>query len=80
LDRVSAPLYVDPRLTTPKPWRDVYRYGKDGSYIGWTRMSRKHIDEFDTEGRVMPTGPNGKLLEVRYFKDASGLKLDFAPQ
>ena len=80
LDRVSAALYVDPRLTTPKPWRDVYRYDKDGKYIGWTRMSRGHIDEFDTEGRVMPTGPNGKLLEVRYFKDTSGLKLDFAPQ
>ncbi len=80
LDRVPAPLFVDPRLTTPKPWRDVYRYGKGGAYIGWTRISRDRVDEFDVEGRMMPGGPKGKLLEVRYFRDVSKSKLDFAPR
>ncbi len=31
--------YVDQRLTVVRPWRDLYRYGRDAQFLGWTRYT-----------------------------------------
>ncbi len=80
LERSTAPAYVSPRLTTPKPWRDVYRYDSDsGALQGWIRYSGARIANFDVEGRLLPDGPKGKAVPVIYAKDANGL-LTWQPQ
>ena len=77
LDRVEGPAYVDPRLTTPKPWRDVHHYDGDGKHTGWTRVMDGRAFEFDTEGRLLTQGPTGPAAEVRYERDEKTRKLVF---
>ena len=77
LDRVEKPAFVDPRLTTPKPWRDVHRYNKNGEWAGWTRITGGHEYEFDARGNLFPEGRNGRAVPVKYVKDASGTRLLF---
>jgi hypothetical protein len=73
LERSTAPAYVSPRLTTPKQWRDVYRYDPDsGRLLGWIRFEKGRIANFDAEGRFQPDGPNGKSVPVIYLKDDNG--------
>ncbi|MDZ4402153.1 hypothetical protein [Prosthecobacter sp.] len=80
LERSTAPAYVSPRLTTPKPWRDVYRYDPDsGALQGWIRYSGARIANFDATGRFQPDGPKGKAVPVIYAKDANG-SLTWQPQ
>jgi hypothetical protein len=78
LDRVESPAYVDPRLTTPKYWRDVYEYADDGKPKGWTRVMRGKTFEFDTAGQLLPRGPGGPVTPMKYvLKDKT---LDFVPK
>ena len=80
LERSTAPAYVSPRLTTPKQWRDVYRYDPDsGKLLGWIRYEKGRIANFDAEGRFQPDGPNGKSVPVIYLKDDNGT-LAWQPQ
>lgn len=74
LDRSTAPAYVSPRLTTPKQWRDVYRYDPDsGAHEGWIRYADSRIANFDAEGRLLPDGPKGKAVSVIYYKNDKDL-------
>jgi hypothetical protein len=69
LERSIAPAYVSPRLTTPKQWRDVYRYDPDtGALLGWIRYEKGRIANFDPAGRFQPEGPKGKSVPVTYLK------------
>lgn len=80
LDRSAAPAYVSPRLTTPKPWRDVYRYDPDsGALAGWIRYADARIANFDAAGRYQPDGPKGGAIPVIYLKNASD-QLTWQPQ
>lgn len=80
LERSTAPAYVSPRLTTPKQWRDVYRYDPDsGRLLGWIRYARGRIANFDAEGRLQPDGPKGQSVPVIYLKNDNGT-LDWQPQ
>ena len=80
LERSTAPAYVSPRLTTPKQWRDVYRYDSDsGALQGWIRYTGARIANFDAEGRLLPEGPKGKAVQVIYTKDENG-SLTWQPQ
>lgn len=50
----SRPGEVDFRLTIPKDWRDVYRYGPAGEMLGWRRYSRTgHAMDYDARGEVV---------------------------
>ncbi len=75
LERSTAPAWVDARLTTPKPWRDVFRYDKDGQLIGWIRHQAGRTHWFDAEGLHLPDGPGpaSRALPVVYVKNAQGL-------
>lgn len=80
LERSTAPAYVSPRLTTPKQWRDVYRYDPDsGSFLGWIRFTKGRIFNFDADGRFQPDGPASKAVPVIYLKDDNGT-LTWQPQ
>jgi len=80
LERSTAPAYVSPRLTTPKPWRDVYRYDVDsGASEGWIRYADGRIANFDTNGHFRPDGPKGKSIPVIYTKNAND-QLTWQPQ
>jgi hypothetical protein len=74
LERSTAPAYVSPRLTTPKQWRDVYRYDPtSGALQGWIRYADARIANFDAEGRLQPDGPKGKSVPVLYLINEKGL-------
>ncbi len=75
LDRSIAPAWVDPRLTTPKPWRDVFRYDETTSQrLGWIRYQAGHTYWFDTQGRLLREGPKhpDKAVPVKYESNATG--------
>ena len=80
LERSIAPAFVDQRLTSPKSWRDIYLYAKDGTPIGWMRRANGRRYEFDTEGRLMPEGRGGKAVEVKYTRDPATGRLLFGPK
>ncbi len=80
LERSTAPMYVSPRLTTPKQWRDVYRYDSaTGALQGWIRYADSRIANFDTAGKLLPDGPQGKGIPVLYTLNEKGL-LTWKPQ
>jgi uncharacterized membrane protein len=80
LERSTAPAYVSSRLTTPKQWRDVYRYDPtSGALLGWIRYADSRIANFDAEGRLLPDGPQGKAIPVIYLKNDKDL-LTWRPQ
>lgn len=80
LERSTAPAYVSPRLTTPKQWRDVYRYDPaSGALQGWIRYADARIANFDAEGRLLPDGPQGKSIPVLYLMNEKGM-LTWRPQ
>lgn len=72
LERSTAPAYVHPRLTTPKQWRDVYRYDDSGKLQGWIRYAKGRIANFDAEGRLLPDGPQGRAVPVKYLMGDNG--------
>lgn len=75
LERSTAPAWVDPRLTTAKPWRDVHRYDEDGKHLGWIRHQDSRTTWFSPEGQLLPEGPKqaSKAQTVIYEKNAQGL-------
>lgn len=76
LERAAAPAWVDPRLTTPKPWRDVFRYDEtSGVLLGWVRHQAGRTHFFDASGKLLPDGPKHpeKAVEVKYASNAQGL-------
>jgi hypothetical protein len=55
--------FVDKRLTTPKPWRDVYRY-ESGKCLGWTRhYSDGRTEQYTDEGRLQRPAANGATAD-----------------
>lgn len=80
LERSLAPAFVDPRLSIPKAWRDIYRSDAAGESIGWSRLAHGRTYEFDREGHLLPDGRGGRAVEVSYVLDASSGKLVFIPK
>ncbi|CAN5804755.1 hypothetical protein BH11VER1_BH11VER1_02980 [soil metagenome] len=80
LERSPAPAFVDSRLTTPKTWRDIYRYDNTGKGIGWSRLTNGRTYEFDLEGHLLPEGRGGPAVEVSYVIDATSGRLVFIPK
>lgn len=80
LERTSNILHVDSRLTIPKSWRDIYRYSKSGSLLGWSRITEGRIFEFDASGRLFKGDRTGTPVEVKYMRDAAGDRLIFMPK
>lgn len=80
LERSTSPAWVDPRLTTPKPWRDRHLYGADGRHLGWVRHQARQTARFDAEGRWLPDGPEhpDRARPVQYQKNAQGV-LEWRP-
>lgn len=66
---------VDPRLTAPKRWRDVYRYHTDGTLLGWTRHGGPAPQEFDSHGLLVlekdRLGRCTRGREVAYHQEPS---------
>lgn len=76
LERAVAPAWVDLRLTTPKPWRDVMRYDRQtGQLLGWVRHQAGRTHYFDAEGRHLPEGPDHpeKAMPVSYDRNGQGV-------
>lgn len=80
LERSAAPAYVDFRISTPKAWRDVYRYESTGKCTGWSRLTHGRTYEFDRDGHLLPDGPRGPALAISYVLDTASGKLVFAPK
>src|SRR5262249_38076163 len=45
--------FVDQRVSTPKSWRDIYRYDTQGNLTGWTRRDADGATEFNMDGLVV---------------------------
>lgn len=76
LERTVAPAWVDLRLTTPKPWRDVMRYDRQtGKLLGWVRHQAGRTHYFNAEGRHLPEGPDHpeKAMPVSYDRNGQGV-------
>ncbi|NNE92481.1 MAG: hypothetical protein HKN23_12610 [Verrucomicrobiales bacterium] len=73
LQRPAGPMYVDPRLSIPKNWRDVYRYDKDGNLAGWTRFRGGKQEKYDEQGRLIR---DGEPVEVSYEFNSKTKSLD----
>lgn len=75
LERSTAPAWVDPRLATPKPWRDVHRYDREGKHLGWIRHQAGRTAWFAPDGRLLPEGLGqpDKARPVVYEKNPQGL-------
>jgi hypothetical protein len=80
LERSNKPAWVDPRLTTLKAWRDLHHYDPAAREIGWTRITNGREYEFDAEGRLLPDGPGGRAVPVKYTRDDATGHLLFAPR
>jgi hypothetical protein len=58
--------YVDPRLSAPKAWRDVYRYDAAGHLLGWTRYDGERATDFAACGLIVrKTDERGRCVEAR---------------
>jgi len=75
--------FVDHRLTTPKAWRDVYHYDKEGNNLGWTRYDGNEISEYTPAGnKVVSKNKNGsvsKIQPVEYVIDKKRKMLKVVP-
>ncbi|HEY2573421.1 MAG TPA: hypothetical protein VGH65_05100, partial [Verrucomicrobiaceae bacterium] len=80
LERSSKPAFVDARLTSPKPWRDLHHYDAQGKWTGWTRMANGKEYEFNAEGRLLPDGAGGRAVEVKFSRDEATGHLLFTPK
>jgi len=68
LTRSPDPAFVDPRLTTPKAWRDVILYDKEtGQRKGWLRYMAGQTTHFNDQGQLQPPAPTGPQT-VHYQK------------
>jgi hypothetical protein len=80
LERSNAPAWVDPRISAPKAWRDVHHYSADGSCTGWTRITGRRQHEFDAIGQLLPDGPGGRCVRVKFLREEKSPRLIFAPE
>jgi hypothetical protein len=80
LERSNAPAWVDPRISEAKAWRDVYRYAKDGACTGWTRITGGRQYQFDSIGQLLPDGPGGRSVRVKFVREEKTGRLIFAPE
>ena len=78
LHRSPAPLYVDPRLGTPKAWRDVYRYDEQGQRSGWVRHYQGRTWRFNGEGQCLTA--DDRASPVTYRLEAGHLVFDPPPK
>lgn len=78
LQRSPAPLFVDPRLSSIKPWRDVYRYNGKGEPDGWVRHMEGRTHRFDKNGRWI--SENNQSQVVRYVMKEGRLTFETAIQ
>lgn len=74
LDYSFADELADPRLTIPKPWRDVFLYHPDtGQLQGWQRIQKGEATEYDPAGRLLTaTGP----VSVQYVVNPQSKTLE----
>ena len=83
LNRRPTVNYVDPRLSIPKDWRDVYRYDADGNLLGWTRYDGRSVADFTPGGHlVVKKDPKGRPVmarEVRYEFNEKRKALELVP-
>jgi len=64
--------FVDPRIATPRTWRDVYRYAPDARLIGWTRFRGDRKEHFTANGAVVLKKDSlGRVLVARSVKYAA---------
>lgn len=72
------PNFVDQRLTTPKSWRDVYRYDDARHCVGWLRNDGATEVEFNADGHAIlekdARGRPVKARSMRYELDPVQLK------
>ncbi len=65
--------YVDPNISPPKSWRDVYHYDAKGACAGWTRYSDDATAEFAADGKLITekdaTGVPRKTQAVSYEQE-----------
>ena len=58
--------FVDYRLTAPRDWRDVYRYGPAGEFLGWTRHGADGKTEYNHDGLlVVEKDTQGRCVKAR---------------
>ncbi|HRJ11082.1 MAG TPA: hypothetical protein PLP58_21050, partial [Prosthecobacter sp.] len=57
LERSPAPAWTDPRISFPKPWRDVHRHDEEGRFLGWLRHHDGRTTWFSLDGKLLPDGP-----------------------
>jgi hypothetical protein len=66
--------YVDPRLSAPKAWRDVYRYDAQGHPLGWTRYDGERATAFNPDGLlVLKTDDRGRCVRARTVRYTQAL-------
>ena len=65
--------YVDPGISVPKTWRDVYRYDAQGNCLGWTRYDAERSADFNADGLIViekdARGRCVKAQAVRYEQE-----------
>lgn len=76
MERSPAPLFVDPRLSMPKAWRDVYHYDDAGKRAGWTRHHAGRTFRFDANGHLIL---NDQPVPVSYRVEGRQLLFDPVP-
>jgi len=74
LDYEFKPAFADPRLTSPKDWRDLFLHDEEtGELLGWKRMSNGEVTQYDARGRLLTgDGP----VEVSYQRDPNANRLE----
>ncbi len=73
LERSTEPAWVDSRLTTIKPWRDVFRLdAASGSRLGWIRYQAGRTHYFNADGHLLSEAPK-KAHAVSYQTNAQGV-------
>jgi YD repeat-containing protein len=61
--------FVDQRVSTPKSWRDIYRYDTQGNLTGWTRRDADGAREFNMDGLVaIARDAQGRALKAQTVK------------
>ncbi len=78
LDRSPSPLMIDPRLGSPKTWRDVFQYDSQGQRTGWIRHDQGRTYRFDQEGRLL--GPGESRQPVTYRLEQGRLVFEVNPK
>lgn len=80
LTRSPEPAFVDPRLTIPKAWRDVFLYDKEsGERKGWLRYMDGKTAWFNNLGQLLPDGPaSSETAQTVHYEKSAETGLSFA--